>query len=84
MSSSYLRCSFLLVKETSDATPLPACQRLVAIHVFCVDNFFRSCLRVLVDLEARLYVLSFDAIPWSILQAWVTLGWEFGHSETSV
>ena len=29
-------------------------------------------------------MLSLDAVPWRILQAWVTLGWEFEHSETSV
>ena len=29
-------------------------------------------------------MLSFDAVSWSILQVWVTLGWEFEHSETGV
>jgi hypothetical protein len=43
-----------------------------------------ACLQTLIDLEARLYVVSLDAVPWRILQAWVTLGWEFERSETSV
>jgi hypothetical protein len=41
-------------------------------------------LRTLVGLEARLYVLSFDAVSWNILKAWVTLSWEFEHSESGV
>jgi hypothetical protein len=37
-----------------------------------------------VDLEARLHVLSFDAVSWNILKTWITLGREFEHSETGV
>lgn len=80
MSSSYHCCSFLLVSSFTLAPRLASscCSFLQRWQLL------QSCLQTLVDLEARLYVLPFDAVSWNMLQIWVTLGGEFEHSETGV
>ena len=84
MSPSCLSCPFLLDMQV---LLIPHCRparlraNVVPGHFFQRCEHFRSCLRMLVDCEARLCALLMQSF-WDLLQSWGTLGWEYEHSET--
>ena len=83
MSPSCHSCSFLLNEGASDTTlfPRPLASKCCCCSLLLGCEHFRSCLRMLVDCEARLCVRLMQSLR-DLLQSWVTLGWEYGHSET--